>query len=153
MIHEDIFKVIFTNLERYASSVITILDFFIAEDKQFLSRQYLLENTPFSSRSNIIKAIDTLKENNIVEDNDSVFTLKISQRDTLILRSLLKGSECSKAERIEPNLRLVMTAPKAPRSLQRELFSLGHNRSLIIGTEETYEDLARKCKGKFSVEV
>lgn len=151
MMHENIFKEIFANLEKYASSVTTISDFFIAEEKQFVSRQYLLENTPFSSRSNNIKAIDALKENNIIEDNDSVFTLKISQRDTLILRSLLKGSEWSKSERSEPDLKLVMTAPKAPSSLQREIASLGHNRSLIIGTEETYEDIARKCKRKFSV--
>lgn len=144
-------KEIFINLEKHAPTVIALLDIFIAEEKKILSRQYLLENTPFSSRSKNIKAIESLKENAILENNDSVCTLKIPHDDLVVLRSLLQGSEWSKSERNEPDLKLVMTAPKAPSSLQREIASLGHDKSLIIGTEETYEDIAKKCKQKFSV--
>ena len=151
MIHENAFKDIFVNLEKYAPSVIDVLSIFIAEDKKVLSRQYLLENTPFSSRSKIIQAIEVLKENAVLEYIDSVYALKVSQNDLLVLKSLLQGSEWSKRERAGPEIKLVMTAPKAPSSLQKTIASLGHNKSLIIGTEETYEDIAKKCKQKFSV--
>ncbi len=46
---------------------------------------------------------------------------------------------------------IVMTFPKAPNKLKSELNRIGHRKSLIRSTTETFEDLAKKSKSTFTI--
>ena len=140
----------FRCLAKHSNAVISILNLYLEGATEHFSREYLLENTAFTNRSKIIGAINALSDQNILVETNGALGINLSTPDQIALKYLLQGRLWAK-EMDGSELSIVMTAPKAPSTFKSELATLGHKRSLINGTQETFEDLARKSMKKFTV--
>lgn len=139
-------KRVFNKLKKNGDVVIQILDKVIGSSNTVFTREYLILDFNVTRVSSALSALKLLEESALFNADDNNYYLNVSKQYLLAVKNQLLGYMFAKEEEEEATFDLVMTTPKEPSLLKRELSRLGVKKSLIKWTNEAFEDLVRKAK-------
>lgn len=137
---------VFNALKSHAEVTIQILDKILSSSNSVYSREYLTSGHLGSRVSLALTTLKLLEETEILSAADNTYSVNASQQYILSVKNQLHGYMYAKEEQDEPSFDLVMTTPKEPSILKKELSKLGADKSLIKWTTEAFEDLVRKAQ-------
>ncbi|MEW8073534.1 MAG: phospholipase D-like domain-containing protein [Candidatus Thiodiazotropha sp.] len=143
---EDDARRVFDNLKKNADVVINILDKVISSSSSIFTRDYLISDFSGVRISLALNALKRLEETAIFYAADQQYFLNVSKGYLLGIKNQLIGYMFAKEEEVKASFDLVMTTPKEPSVLKKELSRLGAKKSLIKWTNEAFEDLVRKAQ-------
>lgn len=148
---DDKIRSVFEKLECNAVFISAILDQYLTSSRGYLSKEIVVNSQPFINKSEYLNSLKTLVKCQIFEEKEGLYKPLWSADEIRNLRWVLQGA-CWSSE-IEPDkqIDIVMTFPRAPSKLKSELSKIGHRKSLIKGTTETFEDLAKNSQSTFSI--
>ena len=115
---------VFNALKSHAEVTIQILDKILSSSNSVYSREYLTSGHLGSRVSLALTTLKLLEETEILSAADNTYSVNASQQYILSVKNQLHGYMYAKEEQDEPSFDLVMTTPKEPSILKKELLEL-----------------------------
>lgn len=137
---------VFNAIKTHAEVTVQILDKILSSSNSVYSREFLTSGYLGSRASLALTTLKILEETEILSAADNTYSVNVSQQYVISAKNQLLGYMFAKEEQNEATFDLVMTTPKEPSILKKELSKLGADKSLIRWTTEAFEDLVRKAR-------
>ena len=145
--YDDVCMQALDALKRNANTVIQIIEKVLRSSDTSFTRDFLISEFNGSRMSLALSALNLMVENELlIAEKEHTYSVGVSRDYLSAAKNQLLGYLYAKAEEERVTFDLVMTTPKEPSVLKKELDKLGANKSLIKWTSEAFEDLVRKAK-------
>lgn len=150
--YDDVDVQVLMALTRSADIVIQIIEKILGSTDTSFTRDFLISEFNGSRMSMALSSLNHMVENGLVSvKSDQTYSLRVSRDYLSAIKNQLLGYLYAKSEEESATFDLVMTTPKEPSLLKKELSKLGANKSLIKWTTEAFEDLVRKAQKEIIV--